>query len=958
MSELVFAFGRFELHPVRRLLLEGDRPLRLGSRAFDILVALLERAGEVVGKDELIARVWPGISVEEANLRVHVAALRKVLGNGQGGLKLVTNVPGRGYAFVAEVTRRQASAAAPLPDAAPGRHHNLPSPLTWVVGRNEDVQTVKAQLERRRFVTVVGPGGIGKTTVALAAAEALAASYADGAVFVDLAPLANPAQVPGALAAVLGLAGRADETTAALAAYARSRQLLIVLDGCEHVIQGAATLAEALLKCGPGVGLLVTSRERLRAEGEWVLRLSPLALPPAEAELSAAEAMRYPAVQLFVERASASMGGFELRDADVPTVVEICRRLDGIALAIELASGRMDTFGPRELATLLDDRFRVLTRGRRTALPRHQTLRATLDWSHGVLPEAEQVVLRRLSIFNAGFTLSAAREVALSGVVEASLIEDHLAALVAKSLLAVEVGDTEVRYRLLDTTRAYAREKLAASNELGEFARRHAEHFRRLFERAEAEWEKSPTAEWLAVYARGLDDLRAALNWAFSSDGDVELGVALTIAAVPLWHQLSLVDDCLRWVERSLVAIDAAPSQEDRRSRRLKLYAAFGWPQMYATARVDRGAASWRTVLRLAEELGDADYQLRALWALWADRTNDGEFREALSIAGRFQKLAMATNTADPADKLVAERMTGATLHFLGDQAGARERIEHMLRRYVAPAHRSHLVRFQFDQRVTARITLARVLWLQGFADQALREVETTIADALELNHTLSLCNALAQAACPVALLAGDLAAAERFSAMLRRHTAEQALDVWRAYGECFDGELLVRRGDLQAGLQLFRPAVDELRRVGFVQHLTAFLATLARSLIEGRQADVARAVVDEALERCERAGERWSVAELLRIRGETLMAQRVPDAALAEQAFRESLRVARSQGALSWELRTATSLARLQRGQQRFHEARDQLAEVYARFVEGFGTPDLMDAGALLKKLDGATDN
>jgi hypothetical protein len=283
---------------------------------------LLERAGEVVAKDELIARVWPGISVEEANLRVHVAGLRKVLGDGHAGLRLVTNVPGRGYAFVADVTRRPKLGSAALAPAAPGRHHNLLHSLTWVVGRDEDVRTVKAHLGARRLVTVVGPGGIGKTTVALAAAEALAASYADGAVFVDLAPVADAAQVLSALAGVLGLAGRAEETIATLAAYARNRQLLIVLDGCEHVVEGTAALAETLLKCGPGIGLLVTSRERLRAEGEWVLRLSPLALPPAATELIATEAMRYPAVQLFVERASASVGGFQLRDADVASPIE------------------------------------------------------------------------------------------------------------------------------------------------------------------------------------------------------------------------------------------------------------------------------------------------------------------------------------------------------------------------------------------------------------------------------------------------------------------------------------------------------------------------------------------------------------------------------------------------------------------------------------------------------------
>src|SRR3712207_6117154 len=297
--------------------------------------------------------------------------------------------------------------------------------------------------------------------------------------------------------------------------------------------------------------------------------------------------------------------------------------------------------------------------------------------------------------------------------------------------------------------------------------------------------------------------------------------------------------------------------------------------------------------------------------------------------------------------------MAGASLHFLGDQAGARERIERVLRHYVAPIRRSHAVRFQFDQRVTARITLARVLWLQGFPDRALREVEANVTAALSLGHALSLCNALAQAACPVALLAGDLAAAERFSAMLRPHTAGHALDVWRAYADCFEGESLVRRGDAETGLRLLRPAVEELRRAGFAQYLTAFLGALAQGLAALGRADEALAAIEEALTRCGRTGESWCLAELHRLRGETLMAQEAPATAAAEAAFRESLRTAREQGAVAWELRTATSLAGAWRGQRRTREARDLLAAGGAGFTEGWGPADLVRAAAVREKLD-----
>ena len=319
-------------------------------------------------------------------------------------------------------------------------------------------------------------------------------------------------------------------------------------------------------------------------------------------------------MQLFVERAAASLGGLRLADRDAPIVAEICRRLDGIALAIEFAAGRVDAFPLEELAALLDDRFRVLTRGRRTALPRHQTLRATLDWSYGLLPRPEQATLCRLSVFNGAFTLAAAADVVTGAEMEVGDVEDRVASLVAKSLIATEAGNGGVHYRLLDTTRAYAREKLEESGESAEFARRHAQYYRRLFGRAEREWEAQPTAAWLATYARHIDNLRAALGWSFSPGGDAAVGVALAVAAVPLWFQLSLVDECLGWVERARAALDESPGGDER--RRMQLHAAVAWSEMFTTSGAeDRVSASASmTALRLAEQLGNTGYQLRALW--------------------------------------------------------------------------------------------------------------------------------------------------------------------------------------------------------------------------------------------------------------------------------------------------------------------------------------------------------
>jgi len=515
------------------MLLEDGKPLRLGSRAFDILVTLVEGAGDTIPRDQLIARTWPDTVVEEGALRVHVAALRRALGDGRAGRCYVANNPGRGYAFVAPVTCEHTPPATARPNGA-AAGDNLPAPLTRIVGRDEVIAALATQLARRRFLTIVGAGGIGKTTVAVAVASAVRASYKDGAWFVGLASLSDPDLVPSALGAALGIQPGANPVQG-LTAWLRDKAALIVLDNCEHVIDAAAALVETVLKAAPGVSILTTSREPLRAEGETLHRLAALELPPHSVDFAAGDALHYSAVELFNERAMAAVDGFALADADVPAVLEICRRLDGIPLALELAAARVDVFGVRDLAGHIDDRFHVLTGGRRTALPRHQTLGAALDWSYQLLPEEERAVLRRLSVFAGDFALEAA--VAVAAEPSSSDIVDHVANLVSKSLVAADPRGEVAQYCLLDTTRLYAFEKLESSGELQEVARRHAEYYCALFAPADVESETRPQAEWLAIYGRHLDNVRAGLDWAFSPEGDPRIGVALTVAAVPLWDQ-------------------------------------------------------------------------------------------------------------------------------------------------------------------------------------------------------------------------------------------------------------------------------------------------------------------------------------------------------------------------------------------------------------------------------------
>ena len=413
MDGHAISFGPFRLLAAQRLLLEGDKPVRLGSRAFDILAALVERAGEVVGKEELIARAWPQTFVEEANLKIQVSALRRALGDGQGGNRYVVTVPGRGYNFVAPVRIEEPSQAPPPPTIAPAATHNLPFAVTRMIGREEAVAALVSRLSRQRLVTVVGPGGIGKTTVALAVAERMIANYEHGVWLVDLAPLGDPRLVPSAVATVLGLEIRTEDPLPGLVAALRDNRMLLLLDNCEHVIDAAASLAAAVLSGAPGVNILATSREPLGVAGEREYRLGPLGSPQPSSRLTAAEAAAFPAVQLFVERVTAIVEDFALTDANAPLVVEICRRLDGLPLAIEFAAPRVEVLGVEGLAARLDDSLPLLGARRRTAMPRHRTMRAVVDWSYGLLSEDEQRFFRALGIFAGGFTVEAAAAVAM-----------------------------------------------------------------------------------------------------------------------------------------------------------------------------------------------------------------------------------------------------------------------------------------------------------------------------------------------------------------------------------------------------------------------------------------------------------------------------------------------------------------------------------------------------------------
>ncbi|MGX9964110.1 ATP-binding protein [Roseomonas sp. F4] len=922
----VLRFDAFELLVAGKLLTEHGRPLRLGNRAFDILRLLAERAGEVVSHQEIRRHVWQGVYVEDANLRVHIAGLRKVLGDGQGDRRFILNLPGQGYSFVAPVVAIAAAELDKVPDAAPPPAAPPPGParlpllLTRLVGREAELASIASLLGQRRLVTLVGPGGIGKTSLALAAGWAMVDGGMRDLCFVDLAPLADPALVPSAVASALGLSVPSQAPLAGLVGALGQRRLLILLDNCEHLIDAAAGLAEALLRGAPGLRILATSREPLLAEGEWVHRVDALGLPPEADGAAAEELLLFPSVQLFVERATAHRDSFRPTEAAAQLIATICRQLDGIPLAIELAAAQLGMLSVQELSERLKDRLSLLARGRRTALPRQQTLRATLDWSHGLLSEAERQVLHRLAIFAGGFTLDAAIAV-VPEAADRDDIVDQIARLASKSLLAVDLGGDTVRYRLLHTTRAYALDRLGDGPEVAALARRHATYCETLMRGAAQAWKDQPAAQWRETYCRSIDDLRLALDWAFGAEGDAGLGCRLTASSAPVWFQLALVDEYRERLERALALGGAALAEEPALAARIHL--ALGTARYNTDGPGPGMLLAYTRAAELAAAQPDASLRVQAAWGLGGYHCVTGDYAASLAYCRRIGTLA-GSGGGEEAHAL-HDRVMAWGLHLVGQHEEARRHAEQAMA-WRAPSLRSAHGNFlQYDHQVAVRSHLARILWIQGRADQAGQMVEEALTLAEQLEYPPPMCHLLVAAACPLAIWNGDIAGAKTLVARLHRLSSNLSFEYWRSWVTCYETAIALHEGE--AGIDLRDTSAGPFHR--------DILATLHVGFVD-----------DLALARAEAGQAGWCAPEILRGQGEALLrrADAGRHAATAEALFRRALEQARESGALAWELRAANSLARLR------PDARHAiLAPLLTRFAEAQGTADWQAASALL---------
>jgi predicted ATPase/DNA-binding winged helix-turn-helix (wHTH) protein len=936
--------GPWELDRTRRELRTHGVPVPLGGRAFDIVEVLAQSAGELVTKDEIFRRVWSGAIVEESTLQVHISGIRKALGPDRGLLKTAF---GRGYRLLGAWTiRKEGISATPVVlQIVPPTVYltNFPSASSELIGRTSAVRHLEDLLSAYRLVSLIGAGGIGKTALALEVARGLFPTFQGDSRLVELAALADPDLVPSAVAGVLGLElGGGGISAEAVARAIGTKKLLLVLDNCEHVIDAAAKLVETMLRVCPRTTVLATSREALRIEGECVYRVSPLEVPPEHWE-EPSDVLGHSAVELLVARTRELDSDFSPDSDSLAAIAAICRHLDGIPLAIEFAATRAATLGLEQVASRLDDRFTLLTGGRRTALPRHRTLRAMLDWSYELLPEGERQLFRRLAVFPGGFTLEAAAAVA--GDSTAPAVAENIANLVAKSLVTRDGSVPAGRWRLLETIRVYGLGRLAESGEAVQVTKRCAEFFRDLFVRAVPGSSRELATADLAQYAREIDNVRAAIDWCFSPSGDPGIGVALTAAYSPVWLTLSLTAELRDRAEHALGRVDANLSARTR----MELQIALGTCLTITLGSIERTRSVLTAALEIAEPLDDLDAQVRAFWALWALYFNTGECGAAQSVAERFSRVA--SRTGDPGVISVADRVMGYTSQYLGNQRAAQRCFERVLQIYVEPQRQRDKVWFLYDQRALTRAMLARSLWLQGFVDQAKSVAQASLTDAEAANDKLTICFVLALAVAPVALITGDLVTAERSLCMLIETATRQSFTRYVTVGRCLEAALLIERREFEAGTALMVATLDARANSGWLGRFTEYLGILAQGIAGLRQIGKALATVDQALARADRGAERWYVAELLRIKGELLIQEATAQSvSAAEDCLKKALDVAQEQGALFWELRAAMSLARLRVRQDRHDDARQVLFPVYDRFTEGFETADLRCAKAILE--------
>jgi len=922
----IIRFGPFKLNRTSYELFKDGVPVPVRSRAMAILLALTRTAGEIVSSSELLRRVWHGTVVEDGTLRVQIAVLRKVLRDDDPGNDYIQNVTGRGYRLAMPILQRGAILASKDADASrasvlklPIRHvlpkNDLPARLTSVVGRQQVIRALADKLPTQRFVTITGSAGGGKTTVAICVADALTGAYSEGVCYVDLTAIAQPRLVANALASALGVAPLASDPLPEVLAALRAQSLLLVLDGCEQMIEATATLTELVLRSAPRVHILATSREPLRATGETVYDLEPLYVPSEKTPLTRTGLLECAAIQLFIQRAEANTVA-EPDEKDLAVIADICRRLAGNPLAIEITAAHVRLLGLQVLASSLDDGLFLSIGGFRTAEPRHQSLRATFDWSYGSLSRCEQLTFRRLSVFIGWFDLARATAVVADENVTEIGVFESLISLAQKSLVHTDTRGDVPSYRLLDLPRAFAREKLMEAGEHEIVCQRHALMWCTVGVTQIQSHVRRGGADWVSVFGPRLEDLRAATRWSFSAASGTSLSAKLKLTS--LWFEFVLAAESSvepAWVE--LYENIVHGSERDL---------LFGLERvLQSSRRCNETPVRELTVLKQIES--HADHKT-ALWSLWFERVIKRDYRIAINLSNAAR---MRSGTSGHAAVLV-DRLLAVAHHYAGEQVLACQHADWAL---DVQANGPMTGPYESLSRCHTRSVLARALWLRGFPDRALETALLTATEAEQTGNPRMFCMTLL-VAIAVAVWCGNSIVAKQCLNRLHEQSHAYSLEYHQLWADCLH-MIIVAPGTLE-GIAPLQLSVDLLCGSQYLD----ILGTLSDELVSG-----------DAIVRAEAGRSGWCTSEILRVKAERLKRTGEAGALVcAEAILRQALQTARRQGARSWELRSAMSLAHLWGEQHRTQEARDLLNPIYSGFTEGFDTADLKAAKRLLQQL------
>ena len=929
----VISFGPYALCPSQRSLTKNGQPIKIGGRAFDLLTVLTENAGSVVSHKELLERAWPGIFVEDVSLRVRIADLRKVLEHDDNEHYLV-NVPGRGYSLTAQVLRTsieaQASAAEP--------RYRLPSLPTLIVGRTETTAEISRALTAGRLLSIVGPGGIGKTTVALSVAWSLLNAFEGEVCFVELSPLGDPALLPSTVVSAFGLPVQVEDPIPTLIKRLSGKRTLLVLDSAEHLIFETASLVEQLFEEIATLHILVTSREALRISGESAYQLPALLSPPDDPNATLERIGAFSAARLFLEHCGSGSQPVRFSDSDAGTIGRVCRKLGGVALALELAAGRVKTLGLDETAKLLDGEFALRWPGRRTAPLRHQTLNATLDWSYNLLGEAERSVLRRLSVFAGHFTMPSARQVAAHADLTERDVQEALNGLISKCLVSIATSGNVPGFRLLDTTRTYAATKLAESGEVDALRRRQATYYRDVLRDTKADLRR-------AGDAADIDNIRAGLRWAFGEHGDLSLGADLAAYSAPIWLSRALLSECHAW----MVKAAAVHAGNEHATQELMLILVARGVAEFQMGEVSKEMVDgWMKILELAEALNDVALQRSGHMILWTRAIRETWYEEALSEAERFSKAS--DRIMDPGFRATSEWVLGHTKHHLGRQKEVQPHFDASLACDSEEARLAFVKSGGIDRRSDLSSIMANTLWLRGFPDQAAIWGERSIAEARALKLEMSVGVAMIWIGLNKYLSEPDTGAVERDMVELLEHARTFPADSEAGFALSILGLCQARRGEFDVGRQSMREGLRHFADAHVESFSPLVLGHFCEIALVAKRLGDAVDLMSELNAR-DRNREHFCTPEILRVRARLALAQGADKK--GESLFHEAMTMAKRQGALSWELKTATSTAQFLISQNRASEALETLQAVYEQFTEGFDTADLCAARDTLSKLN-----